>query len=145
MHPSLTVFLINDDVRAIACSYEPSPSSMKPKTTLFKTFDQSIKVGDILVVPSNTRHKFTTVKAEEVDVEIDLDYEDEMDWIAHKVNLHQYNLTLADEEKARVAVQKLQRKKKREELRAAMFAENEAEMKTLALTNLNEEEKEPPF
>jgi hypothetical protein len=62
------VFLINDSIRAVTCTYENDG-----KRVPFKTLDKTIAVDDIVVVPSGTRHGMTTCKVVEVDSDVDYD------------------------------------------------------------------------
>ena len=97
MNYSTAVFLINDDVRAIACTYE---ADEKAKREIFKTLDKSIAKDDFVVVPTDTRHKMTVVKVVEVDVDVDLDSSIPMQWIVGAVERHDYERILKMEEQA---------------------------------------------
>jgi hypothetical protein len=68
MNSSATVFLINKNVMAFTALYEEGG-----KVETFKTFDKTIKKGDIVVVESGTRLRFTTVKVLAVNVGVDID------------------------------------------------------------------------
>lgn len=57
MNKSTAVFLINDRVRMIRASYEADTATQKASTEFFKTFDHTIKVGDLINVVSNTRKR----------------------------------------------------------------------------------------
>ena len=73
MNYSAAIFLINPAVRAVYGIYDAWPDKTKPMPTkaLFKTLDQSLKVDDLVLVPSGTRHDVTVMKLVEVDVEFD--------------------------------------------------------------------------
>lgn len=135
MHNSTIVFLINDDVRAIKATYQDGES---PK--VFKTLDQTIAIDDLLVVQSGTRHEFTVVKAVEVDVEPNFDSNFDVPWIVSKVHLDELNKVLGLEKTAIATVQKAERQRKKEELRASVFASHDAEIKTLALSKIGDDE-----
>ena len=65
MNYSTVVFLVNKNVRAIKCAYEVNDKG-EPcgNLTIFKSFDHSIKVGDDVVVPTETRVKRTVVRVQ---------------------------------------------------------------------------------
>lgn len=130
MNNSTVVFLINDDVRAIKAIYEPTGAAMT-----FKTMNQSIRVDDYVVVQTNTRHEMTIVKVTEVDVDVDLESSTKMDWVVDTVDLRNFNVVLEQERTAIAAVQSAQKRKKREELRAALFRDNDENIKALALSS----------
>lgn len=133
MNYSTAVFLINDDARAIACSYEPAPHNDKPVTTIFKTFDPDIKVGDYVVVPTDTRHHLTVIKVEETDVDVDFDSAARVNWIVGRVDKADYDDIMRKEDAAIAAIKSAEKRKKREELRAALILDQE-EIKKLALS-----------
>lgn len=72
MNYSTAVMLFNPEIRAISVSYEKDEkgAGKKPFYT-YKTLDKTIEKGDLVVVPTDTRHEFTVVRVEEVDVEVD--------------------------------------------------------------------------
>ena len=78
MNYTRAVFLISDDVRAVACVYGAGEGA---KRTVFKTFDREIRVDDFVVVPTDTRHRMTVVRVVEVDLEPDLQSGDDMEQI----------------------------------------------------------------
>lgn len=130
MNKTTIVFLINDSVRAIKATYD---SGASPE--LFKTLDQSIKVDDLIVVQSSTRHEMTVCKVTEVDVEIDLDSPALMKWAIQRVNVDALNDLLAQEDQAIAKVNSIEKRKKKEALRAAIFADEEDTISTLKLAN----------
>lgn len=130
MNYSTAVFLINDTTRAISCTYEAGDNAPR---TIFKTFDQDIKVGDFVVVPTETRHKMTVVKVVEVDLDIDFDSPTQLAWVISTLDKAAYERTLAQEQKAIQMVVSAERKKKKDELRAAIFADHSERLKTLEI------------
>lgn len=133
MNYSTAIFLIDDTVRAIKCQYEPGyseddpikKSASGPKTYVFKTLDQSIKVDDIVVVPSGTRWGRTVVKVMDVDVDVDFDDDIQLKWVIAKVDPAPYDALLAQEEKALTMIRSAEKTKKRNALRDALIADNE--------------------
>lgn len=123
MNYSTTVFLINPNVRAIVCTYEADHSAKK---TTFKSLDQSIKKDDLVVVPTDTRHRFTVCKVTEVDADVDFDGSETMLWIVSKVDLADHNMTLVEEAEAVSAIKSAEIRKKREDLAASLMADKAA-------------------
>jgi len=134
MNYSTAVFLINDDVRAIACTYE---ADEKAKREIFKTLDKSIAKDDFVVVPTDTRHKMTVVKVVEVDVDVDLDSSIPMQWIVGAVERHDYERILKMEDQAIETIKSAEKRKKRDEMRAAIFKDREGMLNGLSLTHLD--------
>jgi hypothetical protein len=149
MNYSTAIFLINpDNVRAISTTYDvdsDSPGAKKAPRVVFKTFDQSIKVGDLVVVPSSTRHKMTVVKVAEVDVDPDLESTIEMSWIVARVDRHEYEVTLANEGRAIKVMRDAEKTHQREELKAKLMAHVDAEaLSKLAITHQRDAGEEAP-
>ena len=133
MNSSKIVFIINESTRLIRCAYDASSSHEVPKTYLFKTINQSIKVDDLVVVETNTRHGYTIVKVTEVDVDVDFDDTVELKWAFNPINLNAIVELKQAEQAAIDKVRAIELKKKREALRQAMFADNEETMGQLKL------------
>jgi hypothetical protein len=129
MNYSTAVFLINDAVRAITCKYEPDD---RAKDSTFKTMDASIKVDDLVIVPTSTRHGFTVVKVTAVDLDVDFDCPTQMAWVVGKVDVSGYEVTLAQEQEAISAIHSAERNRKRAELKNALLADVSG-LKTLAI------------
>lgn len=138
MNPSTALFLINDDMRAIRCQYEPEGT-----TRILKTMDQTIQVDDIVVVETSTRHYFTCVKVTEVDVLFDYKSNSEMDWIIDKVDVKKFE-HLKDQEKTAVqTIQKVQRNREREQLQKDLMEGQEEAFQALELTKMESEQPSP--
>ena len=147
MNYSKAIFLINDDVIAVRCSYAPAagttvpvPLDKEPKFnrpeewTTFKTFNKDLKVGDYVVVPSGTRWGVTVCRVAEVDIDLDLETGEDVGWIIGRVSLEDYKRLQAQEEQAIAAIKSAQKRKKREELKEAMLADMpEEQLKTLPI------------
>jgi hypothetical protein len=144
MNYSTAVFVLNDHCRLIAATYEPdstSPAALMAKAapgevrlarTLFKTFDQTIKKDDLIIVPTNTRHKFTICKVVEVGLQVDLDSSLHIDWVAGVFDQTEHNRTLAMEAEMARTMRDADLQTKREALRASLMA-NSGGSKLLAL------------
>lgn len=140
MNYSTAVFLISEDARCIACSYEKPKTGETAKTYHFKSFDSTLKVGDLVVVPTSTRHSLTVVRVEEVDVEPDLQTPTEYKWIVGKVDISQHEDTLAKEAEAIDVIKKAQKRKQREELRKDLLADAESDLKQLPIYTVQDSE-----
>lgn len=114
MNHSLAVFLVAEGmVRAMLCAYTEDNRDRK---VLYKTFDTTIKKDDLVVVPTDTRHKRTVVKVVEADVEVDMYSTTPVDWIISKVDEDKYKQIL-DQETAMISkVKAAEKAKQRKEL-----------------------------
>ena len=130
MDNSRIVFLINDTVRAVMGKYEDTGTP-----EMFKTFDATIKVDDLAVVESGTRHGMTVIKVISVDVDVNFDATNPLKWIVQKVDKPAFDVVLAQEGQAVAAVQAAELRRKKEELRKTMFKDHEASISALALTS----------
>lgn len=130
MNKSTIVFLINDNVRAVRAKYEAGETA---PTEIFKTFDPDIAVGDLAVVESTTRHEMTVVKVTEVDIDLDLDIQTPVRWIVQRIDQTAHKATLAQEEEAIAAVNSAEKRRKREALRASIFADQTDQIARLSL------------
>lgn len=133
MNYSVAVFLINKNARAVRAIYEADQPSNKAKRQLFKTFDSSIAVDDLVVVPTDTRHGFTVVKVVETDVDLDFDTTENVQWIVGRVDLANHAVRLQQEQAAIAAIKSAELRKKREELSKAMFADHAEQLKALPI------------
>jgi len=125
MNYSTAILLINPACRAIKAIYEPDPTDEnrpRAKRTLFKTFDRSIKVGDIAMVPSTTRHMVTTVKVTDVDVEWDVHTCEEVKWVIGVIDQAEYISLKSQEEAAINQIKESEKTFERNELKKKMFA-----------------------
>lgn len=133
MNKTTAVFLINDRVRAIRASYEADTPTSKASTELFKTFDPSIKVGDLVNVVSNTRHNVTVCKVQAVDVEFDIETTQVVQWVIGKIDMAQHLSTLGMEEDALALIASAEKNRKREELRKSLLADVEGKIGGLSI------------
>lgn len=133
MNNSTAVFLINDDVRAVLCTYEPDAEGKPAKRSMFKTFDPTIKENDLVIVSTNTRHGMTVCKVVEVDVDVDFESGEEIRWIVGSVDQSDYDRTVADEKQALQRIHKAEKARKRNELRDSLLADYADEIKALPI------------
>ncbi len=134
MNYSTAVFLINKNVRAVLGTYEVGDSA---KRETFKTLDQNLKAGDFVVVPTDTRHGMTVVKIVDTDVDVDFDSKDNVRWIIAKVDRAPFDGMLEQEAEAIKAIKSAELRKKRDELRNAMFADHIETLKALPIAAIN--------
>jgi hypothetical protein len=127
---SLIAFLVNDTTRAIMAKYDNHESP-----DMFKTMDQDVKVGDMIVVQSGTRLMMTTAKVTEVDVEPDFDSAAQIKWAIQTIDVDRLEKLLEIEAEAIKVVQSAEKARKRKELQRAMFEDAEDKVKSLALSH----------
>lgn len=134
MNYTTAVFLINKNVRAVLCNYEPDAPDKK---CMFKTLDPTVKVGDLVIVPTKTRHGMTVSKVIEADVDVDFDSATPVAWIVCKVDQTAHDVTLAQEAEAIAVIMSAERTKKRNELAAALLVDSKDALKALQITVMN--------
>ncbi|MGH6890952.1 MAG: hypothetical protein ACREEP_01720 [Dongiaceae bacterium] len=128
INPMTAVFLINKYVRAVQATYEDGHA---PGT--FKTLDQTICIGDLVVVPTDTRHKMTVVKVTAADVDIDFDSSAPVHWIIARVDLAAHKNTLEQEAAALAAIRSAELRKKRADLADSLLKDSMADIKALPI------------
>lgn len=122
MNYSTAVMLINTNIRAILVSYEVHADGKGAKPfVMFKTLDHTVKAGDYLVVPTDTRHKHTVVRVEEVDVDVDFEDPTIVKWALDKVDTANADKILVEETKWVEALKAAEKRKKREEIKKSML------------------------
>ncbi len=127
MNYSTAVFLINKAVRAVRVSYDrdaSNPEKFAGSLTTFKTFDPNIEKGDFVIVPTDTRWHMTACRVEEVDVEIDLESPTVIGWLVGRIDREAYEAVLAEEGAAITAIRSAEKRRKQEELAAALLKDN---------------------
>ena len=140
MNYTTAVFLINKHVRAITATYEAEP---KAKATMFKTLDATIKPGDFIVVPTDTRHGMTVCKVYETDVDIDFDSQAPVLWVVTKVDRADFDHRVEMETQAVAAIRSAETNRKRDELRASLFADHAESLKSRPLASNGDEPAVP--
>lgn len=144
MNQSLAIFLVNDAARAIYAIYDPETEKTNKARTMFKTFDKSIKVDDLIVVPTTNRVGMTVVKVTEVDAKPDYDSTCIVQWVVARVDRHAYEVCLSREGDMLKIVQEAEESHKREELRAKLFAHSEAQVRGLSIAKMENLDALPP-
>lgn len=132
-NPSLAILLMNEACRVIACSYEKDKDGKGVAPyTLFKTFQDDLKVGDLVIVPTTTRYGFTSVRVEVLDAEWSPDETKPIAWIVGRVETAGYNELRAKEARAVEAIDASEKRAKRKEM-AAKLTEHLNETEKAAL------------
>lgn len=123
MNYSTAVMLINENIKAIKVIYEPEMDVKNPKNTryMFKTLDPSIKAGDYVTIPTDTRHGMTVALVVEVDSEVDFENSLVIKWVIDKVNTLDNENILKDEQEWIEALKASEKRKKREEIKKNML------------------------
>ncbi len=138
MNYSTAIFLLNDKVRAVFGIYEDDEGGKKTvPRKLFKTLDQSIKVGDYVLVPTHTRHKMTVNKIVEVDVEPPLETSEQIDWIIGPLDdvISAGKIVLGEEARAIELMKAAEKRHQREEIKKKVLAHVDAtELAALQIT-----------
>lgn len=97
MNLSTAIMLVNKSVRSVRVEYDPDNKSNNNPNFHFKTLDPDLKVSDLVVVPTSTRHGFTVCKITEIDIRVDFNSIIEYKWIVGKVDKVAYDAILAQE------------------------------------------------
>lgn len=134
---SNAIFLLHDKARMMIGIFDLDKSEGEPtaKREPFKTFDPTIKVGDLVVVETGSRHKASVIKIVQADAAPNFSSEEQTRWIICKVDLPQYQKLQAMETDAIDAVKKAELRKERNELKKAMFADYSEELNSLPIIN----------
>lgn len=138
MNYSSAVMLINENIRAVHVIYEPDQEGRSPQTRYtFKTLDKTLKVGDLVIVPTDTRHNFTVVQVSAVDVEVDFESSVQLKWLVGRVDLQDYNDVVSKESEWIDVLKQSEKRRKREELKKSVFDMYEdTEFSKLAIANM---------
>lgn len=126
MNYSTALFALNKDLRAVLAVYDTPANQPNGKKQMFKTLNQDIQVGDIIVVPTETRHGMTCVKVTDVDVEVDLDDPTPVAWVIDRVNVTDWQVLVKQENEALKIV------------RDAAFAERKKKIRDSIVANASE-------
>lgn len=133
MNSSTIIFLINDHARAVLASYEPDAPNQAKVPDMFKTLDPTLAVGDLVIVPTSTRHLMTVCKITAVDVDLDMDTTADIKWIIAKVDTTQYDQIRAQENIAIQTVKSAEKAKKRADLRASVLLDSAEAIRALPI------------
>jgi len=127
MNYTSAIFLVNDAVRAVRVSYDADSEGkgIRPFTT-FKSLDPRLEVGQYAVIPTDTRHKMTVVRIEEIaDANsIDPASPTQLMWIIDPVSTEAYDKIRAQEVTAIERIKSAERTAARKELTDKLLADN---------------------
>lgn len=130
MNYSMAIFLISDKARAVMVTYEAGDNAPR---TMFKTLDQSIKVGDYVTVQTDTRHHMTVCQVAETDIEPDFDSSATVKWIIGVVERADFDDLVRQENEAIARIKSAEKRRKREELRESLLADANGDLKALPI------------
>jgi len=118
---STAIMLFNEDIRPIHTIYEPDTDQKKQPRYLFKSLDKTLKEGDYVVVPTDSRHKMTVVQVAEVDVEVDFESGVHINWIVSKVDTESAGEVAAYEKKCVDLMKAAEKRHQREEIKSKLI------------------------
>lgn len=131
MNYSKTILLLNKNVRCVLCKYEEGHTNK-----IFKTLDATIAKDDIVVVTTETRVKRTCVQVIEVDVDVDLENGEQLNWVIQKVDEPAFKI-LKDQEDAMIAkVRKAEQQHQRKELGEKLLKAHSSDLEGLPLIDM---------
>lgn len=126
MNKSTAIFLVKDDIRCISVAYDKAVDykgkAQGKDIKSFKTADPTIKVHDLVVIPTDSRWGFTIGRVEEVDLHVDFDSPEIMRWIAGSIDTNEYDRVNKLEADMMNVVAEADRGHRQEELKRKMFA-----------------------
>lgn len=128
MNYSLAVFMLNKGARCISVSYDKATDRNGKVTGAelksFKSLDTAIKVGDFVVVPTDTRWGFTIGRVEQVDLRVNYNSSEQMRWIVSRVDKDQYENFCKQEDTLIERVADAEEEDQRSKLAAKLMAIN---------------------
>lgn len=120
MNLSTAIFLVNKSVRPVRVSYDPDAPKHNNPDKLFKTLDPGLAKGDMVVVPTGTRHGMTVCKVEEIDFRVNFDTQSEYLWVIGRVDVDAYESVKTQEATVVDRIGTAEENRKRAELAAAL-------------------------
>jgi len=135
---STAVMLVNENIKAVLVTYEPDADHSTAKRTMYKTTDHSLKQGDLVITPTDTRHKFTIAMVDEFDAEVDYEDDTDVKWIVGRAPTEAYVEILKKEKEMIDVVKASEKRAKREEIRKNMLGlQEDQNLESLAIANLS--------
>ncbi|MEK6886649.1 MAG: hypothetical protein AABW88_02345 [Nanoarchaeota archaeon] len=121
MNYSTSLIALNKNIRVIEIAYDDetsmNPYDKKNNRKRFRTLDKTVKIDDLVVIPTQTRHLMTVAKVVEVDCRVDFKSKDEIQWLVTRVPTEDYANVLAKEEEFIDQLQKSEERRVAEELK----------------------------
>jgi len=139
-NPNTVIFLVNTKCRALALAYEwcdqhgKAAGGSTVKTDIFKTFDQDLKKGDLVLGETQSRHQLCVYRVVEVDVEVNMDHGSYIPWIAGRCDDSALKGLKAREEELLAAIRQKDKERKRLELAETMTKDYGDALANLAIT-----------
>lgn len=142
------IFVIKKELRVIKVEYDPEAVSngAKPNTSLVKTFDTQVKVGDSVVVPTNSRAMMTVAQVVEVDVNIEVKSGGPIPWLiskVHELDISNHERLKEMEAEAIKELMKVEMENEREQLRDNLQAYQKNAIEKLAIAQIGSEQPAP--
>lgn len=119
MHSSRKVFVLNKDILCVKTTYDAHEGADQKE---YKTFDTTLEVGGLVLVPTGTRHKFTVVKIAAIKVKPDWESDKPIEWIVGKVDTSHFENVQAQETRILETVNEAERAQRAKEIKETMFA-----------------------
>lgn len=147
MNLSTAVFLISDEVRAIGVTFDQGNHyRTEEKQYVYKTCDQSVCVGDYVIVPVGASDEYKVAIVRSVDADVNYKSDIQYKWVVSRLDLSEYISLKEREQLAIQEVKRIERRSKREQLRKDLveFGGDEiANVKFLTASNVpNDVQKE---
>lgn len=136
---SAAILLISKNCRAILGTYEAEPNA---KEETFKTFDADIQIGDLVVVPSTTRHRVTIVKITAVDVRVNYESTQEIRWVIGKVDLAKHDLVISREKEMLDKIDRADEHEREERLREQLLKHAGAEIMQTEIVAIGDDRRD---
>ena len=113
-HKSNTIFLVNDKVLAVRVAWDPENNP--GDCSIVKTFDNTLKLEDIVNVECESRVGVSTAQVVALDVEVDFASNSKTNWILGLVDIERFKELQAQEDDMLAKVRKAQLAKTRKTL-----------------------------
>ena len=130
MNYNTIAFVLNSNLKAVRATYQDGETP-----ELFKTFDDTLDVDDLILVETNTRHNMTVCKVTEIDCEIDLEMTKPIRWAVQKVDATLLSTLKSAEDDSIKGVRKIELEKKRASLQSAL-TEDAGQLAALPLSSI---------
>lgn len=120
MNNSASIFLVNDQVRAVACVFNNDANA---KHYVYKSTDMTIQVGDFLAVEGFANDKpfnMAIVKVVEVDVDVEYSNAIQYKWVVSKIDIKNFEQVQAAEKAMIAQIKQCERTHRKAALRKVM-------------------------
>lgn len=137
MNYTTAILLVRSDIKVVAVSYEVNADGTGREPFVnYKTPDPDLKVGDFVIIPTDTRHRLTVARVEVLDVEIDPASATPVNWlVSSAIDRTAYDSLLSAEANVIAAIKSAETRRAREELASKLLADN-PELKQFGTLNV---------